>query len=223
MSTDHHHDDARHWKDHAEKAEAQNMKSGLMIPVIVIDRPSREGDHLFLAEHEGRQLVGAVSADWQLMRLMKTQGLPKEELLEFATRMTASAEMGEGWESPPGGGDGDQRCTGSVELSRDSARVGDIEVRESQGRPVFATPENVRFPVTPTHGDDAAVENVRTWYEAAWTLVSMAQLIEAGVDVRTALLESGREGTRDFQDVEAELSQARLSITRAKAVLKSYQ
>lgn len=201
---------------------ANGMKRGLMIPVTVIDRPSREGDHLFLAEHEGRQFVGAVPADWQLARLMQADGMSKQELLEYATWVTQVASPGKGWEAPLGGGDGDSRCTGSVDISRDSARFGDIHVHEAQGRPAFLVPDAVRFPVKPMHGDDAAVERVRTWFEAAWMVVSMARLIEAGVDARKALLDSGLEKTRDFQEVEAELSQARLSITRAKAVLRSF-
>ena len=206
------------------KNGVQNVKRGPMIPVTVIDRPTRSGDHLFLAEYRGRQLVGAVAADWQLARLMKSEGMSKQELLEYATWMTQmTTGPGESWEQPEGGGDGDSRCTGSVEISRDSARIGDIDVHEAQGRPAFLAPDDVRFPLEPAHGDDAAVERVRTWYEAAWTVVSMAQLIDAGVDVRAAMVRSGQEKTRDFQDVEAELAQARVSITKAKATLESFR
>lgn len=42
------------------------------IPVTVIDRPDREGDHLFVAEHQCRQVVGAVGGDWQSSRAKHT-------------------------------------------------------------------------------------------------------------------------------------------------------
>lgn len=47
----------------------------------------------------------------------------------------------------------------------------------------------------------------------------MTQFIDEVVDVREAMLRTNREHTADFQDIELELSQARMAITQAKGVL----
>lgn len=177
------------------------------VPVTVIDRPSRDGDHLFVAEHASRQVVGAVGADWQR---------------DPARR--ARAGMCAGWESEGVAeslGGVVPRCTGSVAITHQLVQVEGVEFFEAEGRPAFVVPATVRFAVEDHHGDDAAVERMRGWYQAAWSVLAMSQFISEIAALREAMLHTGQEKTTDFCEVEGELSQARLSISKAKAVLAS--
>lgn len=173
--------------------------------VTVIDRPSRDGDHLFIAQHQGRQVVGALGADWQRHPGRRARaGLPED------------------WEQDDAAVEGPgPRLVASIEVPRESVRVGEIEFFDVAGRPMFVVPDAVNLPAGDGHGNDGLVDRVRLWYQAAWTVVAMTQFIGQVADVRAAMLRAGKERTSDFQDIEVELSQARLTITQARATLKS--
>lgn len=176
-------------------------------PVLatVIDRPSRDGDHLFVGEHHGHRVVGALGADWQ----------------RHPTRR-ARAGLPDDWEEDDAAAEGSgPRLKASIEAPRESVNLGEVEFFDVAGRPMFVVPDEVRLEVGDGHGEDDLVESVRSWYQAAWTVVAMTQFIGQVVDVRAAMLRAGKEKTADFQDIEVELSQARLTITKARAVLVS--
>lgn len=176
-----------------------------LIPVTVIDRPSRDADHLFVAEYQGHQVVGALGADWQRNPARRTRaGLPGK----WEDDVAAIAGSG-------------PRLRGSLEVPRESKQMEEVEFFEVAERPMFVVPESARHDVGDGHGNDAAVTRVHTWYQAAWTVVAMTQLIGECADIRAAMLRAGSENTTDFQNVELELSQARLSITKARAILRS--
>lgn len=173
--------------------------------VTVIDRPSRDGDHLFVAQHQGHHVVGALGADWQRHPSRRAlAGLPED------------------WEQDDAAVEGvGPRLVASVEVPRKSETIGEVEFFDVEGRPMFVIPDGVNLPVGDGHGEDDLVERVRLWYQAAWTVVAMTQFVGQVADVRAALIRSGKENTADFQDVEVELSQARLTITSARATLKA--
>lgn len=176
-------------------------------PVLatVIDRPSRDGDHLFVSEHQGHRVVGALGADWQ----------------RHPSRR-ARAGLSENWEDDDAAVEGSgPRLKASIEAPRESVNLGEVEFFDVADRPMFVVPGEVHFDVGDGHGDDALVEQVRAWYQAAWTLVAMTQFIGQVADVREAMLRTGREKTTDFQEVELELSQARMAITKARTILKA--
>lgn len=176
-----------------------------LLPVVVIDRAGRDGDHLFVAEHQGRQALGAVGADWQRN-----------------PQRRARAGLVEEWEQDDAamGGPG-PRLRAVVEVPRQLVELEGVEFFDVMGRPMFVLPAEVRFGLGDGHGDDALVERARAWYQAAWTVVAMTQFIEEVADLRAAMLKTGHEKTRDFQEIELELSQARMAITKARSVLVS--
>lgn len=176
-----------------------------LIPVMVIDRPSRDGDHLFVGEHQGHRVIGALGADWQRQPQRRARaGLPED------------------WEDDDAAVEGaGPRLTASIEVPRESVKVGEVEFFEVAGRPMFVVPDDVCLEVGDGHEEEGLIERARAWYQAAWTVVAMTQFIGQVADVRAAMLRGGREKTADFHDVEVELSQARLSITKARAVLRS--
>lgn len=176
-------------------------------PVLatVIDRPSRDGDHLFVSEHQGHRVVGALGADWQRDPSRR-----------------AHAGLPESWEDDDAAVEGSgSRLKGSIEAPRESVKLDEVEFFEVAGRPMFVVPGEVCFDVGDSHGRDDLVERVRAWYQAAWAVVAMTQFIGQVADVREAMLRTGHEKTTDFQEVELELSQARMAITKARTVLKS--
>lgn len=171
---------------------------GHRIPVLVIDRPEREGDHLFVATHQSKPVVGAVGADWQRDPKRRARaGLQRDWRATESRRLRASLEV-------PG--------TGGV--------VAGLELFDVGGRPMFVTPESLIAGLGEEHGgDDGFGEQVRGWYQAAWTVVAMTQFIDSVAHIRQAMIEAGQDRSKDFEEVELELSQARLAITQAKTVL----
>lgn len=173
------------------------------VVATVIDRPSRDGDHLFVSEHQGHRVVGALGADWQRHPARRARaGLPGN------------------WEDDDAAVEGSgPRLKASVEAPRESVKVGEVEFFDVAGRPMFVVPDEVLFEVGEGHGEDDLVESVRSWYQASWTVVAMTQFIGQVVDVRAAMIRAGKQESADFHDVEVELSQARLTITQARGVL----
>lgn len=176
-----------------------------LVPVTVIDRPGRDGDHLFVAEHQGRQALGALGADWQRHPARRARAGLSEDW-----QRDAAASSGPG-----------PRLRASVEVPRQLVELEGVEFVDVMGRPMFLLPVEVRFELGDGHGEDALVERARAWYQAAWTVVAMTQFIEEVADLRAAMLKTGHEHTRDFQEIELELSQARMTITKARSVLVS--
>lgn len=171
------------------------------IAITVIDRPHRDGDHLFITTHHNRPTVGAIPADWQHNPQRRAQ--------------SGLAEDAE----PGANGDAESYVTGVVEVSRQPMSLGDLVFYNVEGRPMFEAPAGLLAGVGDHHGQDDVVDQIRNWYQAAWTVVAMTQFIDEVVDVREAMLRTNREHTADFQDIELELSQARMAITQAKGVL----
>lgn len=184
---------------------SRKRRPGPLLPVTVIDRAGRDGDHLFVAESKGHQVLGAVGADWQRDPVRRARaGLPSDWEQDAAATSGAGA-----------------RLRAMLEISPDPVEMEGVEFYDVMGRPMFVLPTEVRFRLGDRHGDDALVERARAWYQAAWTVVAMTQFIGEVADVRAAMLKTGHEKTTDFQEVELELSQARLTITKARGVLMS--
>lgn len=175
-----------------------------LIRATVLDRPGRDGDHLFVAEHQSRQVIGALAADWQRDRERRTAcGLAAEWQQDPANAASSAGP----------------RLVGRLEVPEESVSMSGVEFYEVCERPMFVVEEVARFPLGPDHGDDALVEAVRTWYQAAWNVVAMSQFIGQVADLREAMRQTGQQDTQDFHDIEVELSQARMEITKARSIL----
>lgn len=173
------------------------------VPATVIDRPSHEGDHLFVTDHQGHQVLGAVDPGWQ----------------RDPARRTQHGLVAAWWNDPRcDGGQGDL-LRASVEISRDPVRLEDVEYYVVQERPAFVVPDGL-VGDEKTLGDEQ-VARLRAWYQAAWTVAALTGFIREGAAVLEGLRRSGRGGSVDCQEVELELSTARIQVMKARATLRT--
>lgn len=174
--------------------------------VTVIDRPALEADHLFVAAHGGKKLLGAVDNMWQ----------------RDPTRRARSG-LAPWWQDDPAAyrGVGD-RLRSVLPAPGEPEWVGALVVYDVQGRPAFEVSESLVSRLGDGHGDEQEVARLRQWYEAAWKVVAFGQFITEVVDLRAALLASGRSGV-EVHRLESEAAHARLGVTRARATLATIE
>lgn len=168
----------------------------------VLDEPAREGDHIYASRDPlGRQLIGSVPADWQR---------------DPDRRLRASLPVN--WKTPTL-----TRMHAPLPTLGDPIDISDeLTLYEVLERPAFVAPGS-GFTVSHEHDDPTALEQVRLWYRSAWEVISLARFIEQVLPTRVAAAARYGEDSSSVAEIDVQLSQARVSITRNRATLARFQ